>query len=167
MSGAASEEQIDKIIASVNKYLRDTKVGGIRLNTDFKEIKLNMGRGFGFAYGHKENGAMFSHMAIMYINALYKRGFAKEGFEILDMIYNHCNDFEKSRILPGIPEYINERGRGMYHYLTGAASWLLLTLLNEVYGVKGSLGDLMLQPKLVKEQFDRNSTAAVFTVFKG
>ncbi|WP_163194522.1 GH36-type glycosyl hydrolase domain-containing protein [Clostridium thermarum] len=166
MSGTAEKEQVEKIIASVNRYLKDTNVGGIRLNTNFNEVKLNMGRGFGFAYGHKENGAMFSHMTIMYINALYKRGYAKEGFEILDMIYKHCIDFEKSRILPGIPEYINEQGRGMYHYLTGAASWLLLTLLSEVYGVKGSLGDLMLQPKLMKAQFDGNSTASVLTIFR-
>jgi hypothetical protein len=29
---------------------------------------------FGFAFGHKENGALFSHMAVMYANALYQRG---------------------------------------------------------------------------------------------
>lgn len=42
----------------------------------------------------------------------------------------------------------------MYTYLTGSASWLLLTMVTEVFGVKGKLGDLLLQPKLVKEQFD-------------
>lgn len=167
MGGIADKEQAQKVIEAVNRYLKDSKVGGIRLNTDFKEIKLNMGRGFGFAYGHKENGAMFSHMTIMYINALYKRGFAKEGFEIIDMLYKHCSNFEKSKVFPGIPEYINQRGRGMYHYLTGAASWMLLTMLNEVYGIKGVLGDLMLSPKLVKVQFDSSCTASAFTIFNG
>lgn len=38
---------------------------------------------FGFAYGHKENGAVFSHMDIMYANALYQRGFAFEGLKLL------------------------------------------------------------------------------------
>jgi cellobiose phosphorylase len=166
MGGIADDEQVKKIILTINRYLREEKVGGIRLNTNFNEVKLNMGRGFGFAFGHKENGAMFSHMTVMYINALYKRGFAKEGYEILDMIFKHCSDFEKSRIFPGIPEYINERGRGMYQYLTGSASWLLITMLNEVYGVKGLLGDLMLEPKLVKAQFDNKYTASVFTVFR-
>ncbi len=33
---------------------------------------------FGFAYGEKENGAVVSHMAVMYANALYKQGFIKE-----------------------------------------------------------------------------------------
>ena len=36
---------------------------------------------FGFAYGEKENGAVFSHMTVMFANALYRRGFAKEGWK--------------------------------------------------------------------------------------
>lgn len=39
---------------------------------------------FGFAYGEKENGAVFSHMAVMFANALYKRGFVKEGHRALN-----------------------------------------------------------------------------------
>ena len=50
------------------------KTGGYRLNTDFKEEKFDLGRMFGFAYGEKENGAVFSHMTVMYANALYQRG---------------------------------------------------------------------------------------------
>lgn len=165
MGGVATDEQVEKITTSANKYLRDSKVGGYRLNTNFNEVKLNMGRLFGFAFGHKENGAMFSHMAVMYANALYQRGFAREGFEVIESIYKQCSHFEKSRIYPGIPEYINEKGRGMYHYLTGSASWLLLTVLIEVYGVKGSLGDLVLQPKLMPEQFNDAGEASVSTVF--
>lgn len=166
MGEIADDNQVEKIIAATNKYLKDENVGGIRLNTNFNEVKLNMGRCFGFAYGHKENGAMFSHMTVMYMNALYKRGFVKDAYEILNLIFKHSCNFEKSRIYPGIPEYFNERGRGMYHYLTGAASWLLLTLRNEVYGVKGLLGDLMLEPKLVKEQFNDENTASIVTVFR-
>jgi cellobiose phosphorylase len=165
MGGAATDDQVGKIIASADKYLKDSNVGGYRLNTNFHEVKLNMGRLFGFAFGHKENGSMFSHMAVMYANALYQRGFVSEGYEVISSIYKQCSNFEKSKIYPGIPEYINEKGRGMYHYLTGSASWMLLTVLNEVFGVKGSLGDLVLQPKLMSEQFDETGTASLHTVF--
>jgi len=165
MSGAATDKQVEKIIESADHYLKDSSVGGYRLNTDFKEVLLDMGRAFGFAYGHKENGAMFSHMAVMYSNALYQRGFAKAGYEVISSIYDHASDFEKSRIYPGIPEYINQKGRGMYHYLTGSASWLLLTMVTQVYGVRGRLGDLILDPKLLGEQFDENGHAAISTVF--
>jgi cellobiose phosphorylase len=167
MGGVAQKEQISDIVASAKRYLFEERIGGYRLNTNFKEVKLNMGRGFGFAFGHKENGSMFSHMAVMFSNGLYKKGFAKEGYEVLSSIFAHCRDFESSRIYPGIPEYINEKGRGMYSYLTGSASWYLLTMLNEVYGVRGAAGDLMLNPKLVKEQFDAASTCTVTTWFAG
>ena len=149
MSGVATDEQARQIVRSVNRYLLDPKVGGVRLNTDFGEVKLNLGRCFGFAYGTKENGAMFSHMAVMYANALYCRGLVREGYEILDGIYKHCTDFSISRIYPGIPEYIDGNGRGAYAFLTGSASWLLLTLLTQAFGVRGKLGDLVLEPKLV------------------
>lgn len=73
MSGTATPDQIRKICQSADKYLYDEKAGGYRLNTDFGEEKMDLGRMFGFAYGEKENGAVFSHMAVMYANALYRR----------------------------------------------------------------------------------------------
>ncbi|MNI44225.1 hypothetical protein D3C73_985910 [compost metagenome] len=121
MGGVATEEQVGKITAAVDRYLKDDKIG-YRLNSRFGGIQQNLGRAFGFAFGHKENGAMFSHMTVMYANALYKRGFVQEGFEVLDSIYRLSVDFDKSRMYPGVPEYINEKGRGLYTYLTGSAS---------------------------------------------
>ena len=116
---------------------------------------------FGFAYGHKENGAVFSHMTTMYANALYKRGFVKEAYKALNTLYRQSADCETSKIYPGIPEYFNDRGRGMYHYLTGAASWMMLTVITEMFGVKGKKGALYLEPQLIKEQFDSEGKAAV------
>ncbi len=166
MGGIATEEQVGKITAAVDRYLKDEQIG-YRLNSRFGEIQQNLGRAFGFAFGHKENGAMFSHMTVMYANALYKRGFVHAGKQVLDSVYNLSVDFQRSRMYPGVPEYINERGRGMYTYLTGSASWLLLTLLTEVYGVKGEYGDLRLEPKLALEQFDAAGDASVTTSFAG
>ena len=70
-------------------------------------------------------------------------------------------DFESSKIYPGIPEYFDADGRGMYHYLTGAASWFMLTMITEVYGVRGVLGSMMLAPKLLPEQFDTEGNAGI------
>ncbi|MGM0374964.1 MAG: GH36-type glycosyl hydrolase domain-containing protein [Chloroflexota bacterium] len=165
MGGIATDHQVQEIVQAVNHYLADPQVGGIRLNTDFGEYGMNVGRAFGFAYGHKENGAMFSHMAVMYANALYQRGLVEEGYHILDGIYQQSVDFSTSRIYPGIPEYFNNEGRGMYPYLTGSASWYLLTLVSEVFGVRGRLGDLVLKPRLLKAQFDRKGEAHLDTVF--
>lgn len=167
MGGVATDEQAGQIARSVDRYLFDPAVGGCRLNTDFGETLLNLGRCFGFAFGHKENGAMFSHMTVMYANALYRRGLVREGYKVLDTMYRHCQEFTVSRMYPGLPEYISPQGRGMYPYLTGAASWFLLTLLTQAFGVKGQLGDLVLEPKLVREQFDAEGKASVSTLFAG
>ena len=153
MSGTATHGQTEQIVKAADRYLYKKEAGGYRLNTDFAELKTDLGRMFGFAYGHKENGAVFSHMTTMYANALYRRGFNKEGYRALHTLYEQVADFETSRIYPGIPEYFNDRGRGMYHYLTGAASWMMLTVITEMFGVKGSCGDLVLEPHLLKEQF--------------
>lgn len=165
MSGTATEEQVGEIVASADKYLYKEDVGGYRLNTNFHEIKTDLGRMFGFAYGHKENGAVFSHMTTMYANALYNRGFAKEGYKALNALYKQSINFNKSKIYPGIPEYFNDRGRGMYHYLTGAASWYMLTVITQIFGVKGSLGALSIMPRLMAKQFDAEGRAEISLPF--
>ncbi|BCZ45557.1 hypothetical protein psyc5s11_16240 [Clostridium gelidum] len=38
-----------------DKYLYDKSIGGYRVNTNFNEVKTDLGRMFGFVYGHKEN----------------------------------------------------------------------------------------------------------------
>ena len=161
MSKTAEKEQVSKICKSADAYLYEKEIGGYRLNTDFREEKFDLGRMFGFAYGEKENGAVFSHMTVMYANALYQRGFVQEGYKALQTLADTALNFETSKIYPGIPEYFNGEGRGMYHYLTGAASWYMLTYITEVFGVHGTLGDMVIEPKLVKEQFDESGRAEV------
>lgn len=167
LSGTASDEQVEQISHAAEKYLYRENVGGYCLNTDFKENNMDMGRMFGFAYGHKENGAVFCHMSVMYAYALYSRGFVKEGYKALSALYHKAVDFETSHMYPGIPEYFTPRGQGVYSYLTGAGSWLVLTVLTQMYGVRGKAGNLWLTPRLLPEQFDSEGLAGVQVNFAG
>ncbi len=167
MGGVAEDAQIQKIVKSADHYLYREGLGGYCLNTDFHELKFDMGRMFGFAYGEKENGSVFSHMAVMYANALYRRGFVREGYKALKSLADAAMNFGTSRIYPGIPEYFRSDGRGMYHYLTGAASWYMMTMITEAFGVRGEAGDLILEPKLLAEQFDSEGTASIAVPFAG
>jgi len=168
MSGMATNEEVGGLIISVDQFLKDKALGGYRLNTDFGvNHYLDLGRAFGFAYGTKENGAFFSHMNVMYAAALYQRGFARAGHQVLQSIYRMASDGHHSKIYPGIPEYFDSEGRGMYPYLTGSASWLVLTQLLHVFGVRGSRGNLMLAPQLVKEEFNKKGIASVSCQFAG
>jgi len=168
LSGLADNDEIEEIVKSVQVYLKDSELGGVRLNSNFGvDHYLEFGRAFGFAYGTKENGSFFSHMSVMYAYALYKRNFAKEGFEVLNAIYKMSADANRSKIFPGVPEYIDSLGKGMYHYLTGSASWYVLAMVTQVFGVRGHYGNLLLNPKLVKGQFDANGIAAIACYFAG
>ena len=152
MSGIPTKEQIRKTWASIKKHLYDKGLYGFRLNTDFGRPLLDFGRAFGFSYGDKENGAFFSHMNVMLANALYRQGFVKEGFEVISSIYKMAIS-PKSNIYPALPEYFNSQGKGMYLYLTGSASWYIYTLIEEVFGIKFALGDILLEPKLAPGNF--------------
>jgi cellobiose phosphorylase len=167
MSGVATEEQVERAFLAAKRFLQDRRLGGFRLNTNFGDIQPALGRAFSFAYGEKENGAFFSHMIVMFSNALYQRGFAKEGFEVLDSLYQMCGNADTAKIYPGLPEYFNGEGRGMYHYLTGSASWLLFTMITQVAGIRGKWGDLLLAPKLMPAQFGKSGQVTAHVGFAG
>ena len=128
-------------------------MGGFRLNTDPGKPCLELGRAFGFSYGDKENGSFFSHMNVMLANGLYKRDFIREGREVIDSLYRMATS-DRAGIPPVLPEYFNSQAKGLYLYLTGSASWYMLTLVTEAFGVRGVMGNLLLEPKLMAEQFD-------------
>jgi cellobiose phosphorylase len=167
LSGVATDEQVTQAFAAAKRFLQDKKWGGFRLNTNFGSHPPPLGRAFGFAYGEKENGAFFSHMIVMFAFGLYSRGFVSEGHEVLSSLYRMCRNSDVSKIYPGIPEYINGEGRGLYHYLTGSASWYLLTWVTQVLGIRGEWGDLRLAPKLVPEQFGRSGQVIARVGFAG
>lgn len=163
MSTVATEDQTRKIWISLKRYLKDKGLGGFRLNTNFGSLYLDLGRAFGFAYGDKENGAIFNHMVVMLAHALYKRGFTEEGFEVISSIYKMATD-PKAQIYPMIPEYFNNEGRGLYLYLTGSASWYIYTLMEEVLGIKFIFGGISLEPKLIPSNFFNQNIEVKFSL---
>jgi len=167
MSQVASSAQTKKIISNVYRYLYDRSIGGIRLNTDFKQEQHDLGRAFSFAYGDKENGAVFSHMVVMLAYALYKQGYSRQGWEALNSLYKLAANTALSKIYPCLPEYFDLSGRGMYAYLTGSASWFMLTLLTQSFGIRGQYGDLLIAPKFSSQQFQTVKHLSIQRVFAG
>lgn len=167
MSGIADQGKIESLFINAKKYLQDKKLGGFHLNTDFKQEQHNLGRAFSFVYGDKENGAFFNHMSIMFAYALYKQNFVPQAFEVFSSVYKMALNTQKSQIYPCLPEYFNAQGQGMYSYLTGSASWFMLTLLTQVFGVRGEYGDLLIEPKINKEWFTKSGEAKISSNFAG
>ena len=83
---------------------------------------------------------------------------------MLQTLLDTAMDFERSKMYPGIPEYFDNQGRGLYAYLTGAASWYMLTMITEAFGVRGEIGNLVIAPALMAEQFDKEGNAVMVDV---
>ncbi|NQT28750.1 MAG: cellobiose phosphorylase [Candidatus Omnitrophica bacterium] len=161
MSEVATEKQIKKTWTSIKKHLYDKTLGGFRLNTNFGRSYFDLGRAYSFSYGDKENGAFFNHMVVMLANSLYRRGFIKEGSQVLGSIYKMATS-SKAKIYPLIPEYFNNSGVGLYLYLTGSASWYIYTLVEEILGIRFNLGNIVLTPKLIPLDFFKNTIEAKY-----
>jgi len=165
LNGIATIEQAKAIALTTREKLYEPMIGGYRLNTDYKRIMMNLGRAFGFAYGHKENGAVFAHMVMMYAYGLYQYGLVREGHEALKTMLDRA-EAEDSDTWLGIPEYFNDRGKGKYLYLTGSASWLIKLLRTEIFGIRFHQAVMTLVPKLLREDFI-DGKASITTILFG
>jgi len=55
----------------------------------------------------------------------------------------------------------------MYSYLTGSASWFMLTMLTQVFGARGRDGDLVIEPKLSAGHFRKSASISIERIFAG
>jgi len=165
--GVAADEQVPQMHEAVLTYLKDPVTGGLRLCTDFGELKLDFGRVTGFVYGYKEHGSVWNQQNMMYMYGMYRRGFVREAHDVLAAVRDACLDSATCRTFPCIPSFIDKNGQGGYCYLTGSATWLLLGAITQMFGVRGEWGDLCIEPKLLRKQFDAKGRAAAALNFLG
>ncbi len=165
MGGVADRERIPEIQKSLDKYLYNRQTGGIRLCTEFKKLKLDLGRVSGFVYGVKEHGSIWNQMNAMYMYGLYKQGFVDYAYRLFREIVSLCMDSSTAKTFPNLPSYFTTQGRGGYCYLTGSATWFITAVVTQMCGIRGYLGDLCLHPKLKKEQFGKDGEFAVDSWF--
>ena len=146
LAGLPDPAQVDAIIRSVNRILCQGITGLPALCTDTGGPYMALGRNFGYAYGNKENGAPFSHMVVMYAAGLAQNGRVAEAYRMLRLLYENCIASSRSRMFPGIPEYFEPDGRGVYCYLTGSAAWYVMVFITAILGVAARVGNLVISP---------------------
>jgi cellobiose phosphorylase len=161
------KEMSAEVYESIKKILKDEGSPGIRLTSEFKNIDLNVGRITGFVYGHKEHGSKWVQQNIMLAYGLYKQGLVSQGNEIMQEVYEIANQTETAKIFPGIPSYFDNQNKGAYAYLTGSSSWFLLTLITQIFGIKGKYGALCIEPKLSTDYFNEEGISEISTIFSG
>ena len=160
LSRTPNTYQANKLFKTCQKYLKDRSLFIFRLNTDFKELKLDMGRAFGFVYGDKENGSYFSHMNVMFAYGLLQAGIEKASRIITSLV--HASIGNPLCCYPNLPEYFNLQKHGLYCYLTGSASWLIYTFLKQILGIEFKYGNLIITPKL--KYMPKRTIKAFFTL---
>ena len=165
MCETATDTQIQETFESITKYLHNPKTGGLRLSTDLKELKLDFGRVSGFIYGWRENGSIWSQQNAMLIYGLYRRNFVKEGYQVYQELLDLCLNSAQSKIFPNLPSCFRLDGKGLSCYLTGSATWLILALVTQIFGVRGEQGNLVIHPKLVQKQFGKKQTLSIHCNF--
>ena len=65
--------------------------------------------------GKKKMVQCFPHMTVMYANALYQRGFIREGHKVLQTLLEAAMNFENSKMYPGLPEYFDNEAEDFMH----------------------------------------------------
>lgn len=163
----SNKEMSAEVYESIKKILKDEGSPGIRLTSEFKNIDLNVGRITGFVYGQKEHGSKWIQQNIMLAYGLYKQNLVTQGNEIMQEVYTIANNTQTAKIFPGIPSYFDNQNRGAYAYLTGSSSWFLLTLITQIYGIKGKYGALFIEPKLSTDYFNEEGVSEISTIFSG
>lgn len=157
----ASEKQTELLYRSAREILGDPHGPGLRLCTPYPEIDMNIGRITGFVYGFKEHGSKWMQQNIMFMHALFHRNKVDQATEMFQEIYSIAQNSSVAKTFPGIPSFYEPGDRGAYMYLTGSSTWIFLSLVTQVFGIRGKEGNLLINPKLSDWFFDPNGKAGI------
>lgn len=158
LSGAASDEQKASMLESIAEQLV-TPYGVMMLAPSYTKMREDVGRLTQKYPGVSENGSVYNHAAVFYAYSLYQNGEHQQAFDTLKAM---IPTFDDALIRGQLPVYIPNYYRGAYFQLpeqagksshlfnTGTLAWFYRCLVEELCGLKGEGGGLVIQPKLPK-----------------
>ncbi|MCW8998503.1 MAG: hypothetical protein OQK04_07290, partial [Kangiellaceae bacterium] len=156
LANTASKSQKASILEQIEKQLK-TPFGNMMLAPSYTKMREDIGRLTQKHPGVSENGSVYNHAAIFYAYALYSIDENDRAFEILaDMFPKSSDENCRGQVPTFIPNYY----RGAYYQIpltagrssqllhTGTVSWYYRCLVEELCGLKGQSGSLVIKPKL-------------------
>ena len=156
LSGAASESQQLTMIEAITKQLM-TPYGVMMLAPSYTKMVEDIGRVTQKHPGVSENGSVYNHAAIFYAYSLFQTGHNNLAFEVIKKMLPSIEHCEKTGQLPlYVPNYYRgayhqfpkQAGRSSHLFNTGTIPWLYRCLVEELCGLKGGNGALIIAPKL-------------------
>ncbi len=172
LANAISPEQKAKIMAAINEHLV-TPFGTAMLAPAFTKMREDIGRVTQKFPGTAENGSVYNHAAAFYIYALYQHGEGEEAYRQLKMMIPDLDDayLKRGQLPIFIPnyfrgafhQYTEVAGRSSQLFNTGTCAWIARSLLEGLFGLKGTTSGLTISPQLPKHL----TNIAIVRYFRG
>ena len=171
LCGAADENKKRKMTESVEKYL-ETPFGVEILNPVYTSMREDIGRLSQKQPGAVENGSVYNHAAMFYIYALYTAGERDSAFRLLRKMLpgeNKDDIIKRGQMPVFIPNYYRgasnlyprSAGRSSHLFNTGAVSWYYRSLVDGLFGIRGTKNGLMVHPNF-PSHWDKASVTRYF-----
>ncbi|KAF1955645.1 Six-hairpin glycosidase [Byssothecium circinans] len=178
LGGAASSEQISKILPQVDDQL-STPYGVVMFAPPFTSMREDIGRVTQKYPGQGENGSVYNHAGAFYIWALYSISESDRAYKILrQMIPGPSEEdyIQRGQLPVYIPNYYRggyklfpkTAGRSSQLFNTGTVSWVYRSLVEGLCGLRGVREGLVVKPQIPREwegmKARREFRGAVFEV---
>lgn len=155
ISGVASDDKIEKMLNSIDKYLL-TKKGYVLNFPEYTEFDANIGRVTVIEPGTCENATVYMHGNAFMLWAFLISGKKDKALELLHRINPDNN--ESLPMCPYVyancyygPSHRKTPGAMEHSWITGSVNWILLGVYEMMLGVKRTYGDLEIKPMLSRE----------------
>ena len=158
LAGTAGEEQRRFMLQEIEQQL-ETPYGPMLVAPAFTRMREDVGRVTQKFPGSAENGSVYNHAAAFYMYSLYTVGETERAFRLLRRMLPgpDLNDYERRGQLPVfIPNYYRgayyqhprTAGRSSQLFNTGTVSWFYRSLVEGLFGLKGTPKGLQIHPQL-------------------
>ena len=152
LSGACPQEKAECAVKTASALI-DKSTGIIKLFAPPLIDTKDIGYITSYPAGVRENGGQYTHATIWYIAALFALNHPDTAYKLLEMInpiVHGQNEGETYRVEPYVLSadvYAGKfGGRGGWTWYTGGASWLYVTILENLVGLKRRGNRLILNP---------------------
>jgi cellobionic acid phosphorylase len=161
LGGAASEEQIEKILPQVDEQL-STPYGTVMFAPPYSAMREDVGRVTQKYPGQGENGSVYNHAGIFYVWSLYTIGERDRAYKILrQMIPGPTEEdyLQRGQLPVYIPNYYRggwktfprTAGRSSQLFNTGTVSWAYRCFIEGLCGLRGEKDGLRINPQMPKD----------------
>lgn len=156
LSRCASAQQQESMLKAVSEHLHSPH-GVAMLTPAYTAMVEDIGRLTQKFPGVAENGSLYNHAAAFYLYALYEAQQSEKAFYTLKQIVVTTEQAMTKQQLPNfVPNYY--RGAHALHpkygglssrlFNTGTIAWLMRSLTEQLFGLKGCPQGLLVQPQL-------------------